>query len=192
MFGTLHQLINVKVKNMTAQKYELETALTKRSNCRSFVRDSLRTASQGEVMKMKSTVTKQIKEMTPSFKPDMLTPWLLQQTYPEKCYAEGKGLEVAKCGERATAVLHLVDECEKACSTPMETVSCELVAVPKKIDCSVKKEGDSQYAISYQTSSPGKYQLHVKVEGEHIKGSPFPVMSCESLAIRSQLLARPK
>ena len=200
MIGTLHQMIKIKMKNIAAQKDELETALTKRSSCQSFVRDSLRRGSQGEVMKMKNTVTKQIKEMTTNFKPDMLTPCeaanlkflpspkltqasqLLQfgkvvLMCPEKCYVTGKGLEIAKAGERATAVLHVVDHYETAYSTPMETVSCELGSevTGEKIVCSVKKTEANQYEISYQPTKRGRYQLHIKVEGEHIKGSPFPV-----------------
>ena len=202
MIGTLKQMIKMKMKNIAAQKDELETALTKRSSCQSFVRDSLRRGSQGEVMKMKNTVTKQIKEMTTDFKPDMLTPCeaanlkflpspeltqtskllqfgkvVLQKTCPEKCYATGKGLEIAEPGERATAVLHVVDRYETAYSTPKETVSCELGSevTGEKIDCSVKKTEANQYEISYQPTKRGRYQLHIKVEGEHIKGSPFPV-----------------
>ena len=202
MIGTLYQMIKMKMKNIAVQKDELETALTKRSSCQSFVRDSLRRGSQGEVMKMKNTVTKQIKEMTTNFKPDMLTPCeaanlkfltspvltqaskllqfgkvVLQKTCPEKCYATGKGLEIAEPGERATAVLHVVDRYGKAYSTPMETVSCELGSevTGEKIDCSVKKTEANQYEISYQPTKRGRYLLHIKVEREHIKGSPFPV-----------------
>ena len=202
MIGTLHQMIKIKMKNIAAQKDELETALTKRSSCQSFVRDSLRRGSQGEVMKMKNTVTKQIKEMTTNFKPDMLTPCeaanlkflpspeltqaskllqfgkvVLQKTCQKNCYATGKGLEIAKAGKRATAVLHVVDHHETAYSTPMETVSCELGSevTGEKIVCSVKKTEANQYEISYQPTKRGRYQLHIKVERENIKGSPFPV-----------------
>ena len=45
----------------------------------------------------------------------------------------------------------------------------------KKIDCSVKKTEASQYEISYQPTSQGRHHLHINVEGEHIKGSPFAV-----------------
>ena len=202
MIDTLHQMIKMKMKNIAAQKDELETALTKRSSCQSFVRDSLKRGSLGEVMKMKNTVTKQIKEMTTNFKPDMLTPCevanlkfipspkltqasqllpfgkvILQKVCPEKCYATGEGIEIAKPGEKTTAVLHVVDHYENACSTPMETVSCELVSEVtwEKMDCFVEKRKANQYKIRYQPSSRGRHQLHIKVEGEHIKGSPFPV-----------------
>ena len=88
-------------------------------------------------------------------------------------------MEVAEPGERATAVLHVIDGKGKACTTPMETLTCELVSeiTSEKIDCSVKKtKASGQYEISYQATSRGRHQLHIKVEGEHIKGSPFTVI----------------
>ena len=151
---------------------------------------------------MKKAIVKQIKEMTDNFKLDMLPPCepanvkfiaspeltqacqqfgivFTQDASPEKCYAIGKGLEVvAEPGERATAVLHAVDQKGKACTTPVETLTCELVLANtgEKVECLAKKtKASDQYEISYQTASHGRYQLHIKVEGEHIKGSPFPV-----------------
>ena len=202
LISQLQQYIQTKKKNLAAQKDEMETVHTQLASCLSFVRESLRTGSQGEVMKMKKAVVKQIKEMTDNFKPDMLPPCepanvrfiaspeltqacqqfgevYLQKLSLEKCYATGRGLEfVAKPGERATAVLHVVDQKEKACTTPVETLTCELASesTGEKIDCSVKKtEASGQYEISYQATSRGRHQLHIKVEGKHIKGSPFPV-----------------
>ena len=200
LISQLEQLIQTKKKNLAAQKDEVETVHTQLVSCLSFVRESLRTGSQGEVMKMKKAVVKQIKEMTDNFKPDMLPPCepanvkfksspelskacqqfgrvFLQHISPEKCYATGKGLKLAEPGERATAVLHVVDQKGKACTTPVETLTCELVSeiTGEKIDCSVKKTEASRYEISYQATSRGRHQLHIKVEGEHIKGSPFPV-----------------
>ena len=74
LISQLEQLIQTKKKNLAAQKDEVETVHTQLVSCLSFVRESLRTGSQGEVMKMKKAVVKQIKEMTDNFKPDMLPP----------------------------------------------------------------------------------------------------------------------
>ena len=202
LISQLQQYIQTKKKNLAAQKDEVETVHTQLISCLSFVRESLRTGSQGEVMKMKRAVMKQIKEMTDNFKSDMLPPCepanvrfrespeltqacqqfgrvFLQHTSPEKCYATGKGLKVAELGERATAVLQVVDQEGKTYTTPVETLTCELVSesTGEKIDCSVKKtEASGQYEISYQATSQGRHQLHIKMEEEHIKGSPFPVI----------------
>ena len=201
LIGKADSYTKMKKKNLAAQRSELETVQTQLASCLSFVRDSLKRGSEGEVMKMKNGVIKQIKEMTDNFKPDMLSPCenanvkftsslpiqvsqlqqfgkvVLQQTSPEKCYATGKGLETAEPGERATALLNVVEDKEKACPIPVESLTCELVSetTREKKDCSVKKTGDSQYEISYQPASRGRHQLHIKVEGDHIKGSPFLV-----------------
>ena len=142
---------------------------------------------------------KKIKEMTDNFKPDMLPPRepnnvrffaspefikaceqfgaVYQSASPEKCHATGKGLERATPGELATAVLHIVNIKGNPGSIPIETVACELVSdsTGEKTVCSIKKKEASQYEVSYQPASRGRHELHIKVEGEHIKGSPFPV-----------------
>ena len=202
----LRQVMRVKRKNVAAQKEELETVLTNLDSCLSFVNDSLRTGSQGEVMKIKKTVTKQIKEVKDNFKPDIFPPSELANVKflpstdvlqacqkigqvtdrgacPEKCHASGKGLEVAELGERATAVLQVVDSKGESFPIVLEGVTGELVSetTGEKKDCSVKKTGDSRYEISYQPASRGRHQLHIKVEGDHIKGSPFPVTVIKKL-----------
>ena len=40
---------------------------------------------------------------------------------------------------------------------------------------SIEKRGQSQYKINYQPTIKGRHQLHVKVEGQHIRGSPFTI-----------------
>ena len=196
----LKKIMRMKRKNLGAQKEELETVLTQLDSCLSFVNESLRRGSQGEVMKLKKTVTKQIKEVTDNFKPDILPPCeqanvkflpspevfqacqkigqvLVPDVCPEKCQATGKGVEVAMVGEKTTVALQVVDHKGEACTSGGGTVACELVSeiTSEKTECSVKKTGDGQYEISYQPASRGRHQLHIKVEGDHIKGSPFPV-----------------
>jgi DNA-binding beta-propeller fold protein YncE len=96
---------------------------------------------------------------------------------PKDCFATGRGLEMAVVGKQANAVLHTVDTSGKGYALQMETVACEFVSEPSgiKFYCNVKKVMESQYEVSYQATSRGRHQLHIKVEGEHIKGSPFTV-----------------
>ena len=203
LIGQLQQYIQTKKKNLLAQKDEVETVHTQLASCLSFIKESLRIGSQGEVMKMKKAVVKQIKEMTGKFKLDMLPPCelanvkfiachdheltqacqqfgmvFLQQTSPQECYATGKGLEVAKVDKETNAVLHIVGHKGKAYTKQVVGLTCELVSkrTCEKIDCFVKKIfASGQYKISYQATSQGKHQLHIKVEGDHINGSPSPV-----------------
>ena len=197
-----HKLTQMKIKNLAAQKYELETVQTQLSSCSSFVKDTLMSSNQGEVMRMKKAVMKQIKEKTDNFKSDMLPPCepanvkfavssqldkdylqevgevCLQQVSPKKCYATGEGLVIAEPGKTATAVLHIVDNLDQACNILTDSVTCELMSetTGRKTDCSVKRTQTCSYEISYHLTSRGKHQLHIKVEGEEIKGSPFSVM----------------
>ena len=201
LIGRLDELINVKLKKLEAQKDEVETVLTQLVSCQTFVRQNLKTGSQAEVMKMKKAVMKQVKEVTTSFKEDTMSPCesanvkftassqelasayqqfgevYIEEVSPERCYATGEGLEVADPGERATAVLHVVDTKGNAYTRPVETVTCELESdgTGEKTKCAVKKTEGNRYEISYQATSRGRHQLHIKVEGDHIKGSPFPV-----------------
>ena len=196
LISELDQHIQMKMKNLAALKDEVETVQTQLVSCLSFVTKSLRTGSQGEVMKMKKVVMKQIKNMMDNFKLDMLPPCepanvkfisspgltqacqqfgrvLIEQKY----YATGKGLEVAERYLTATAIVNAVNQEGNICATPEEMLTCELMSeiTSEKIDCSVQKTEANQYEISYQPTSRGRHQLHIRVDGEHIKGSPFAV-----------------
>ena len=107
----------------------------------------------------------------------------LSQPSPGKCHATGNDLEVAVAGERATAVLHIADQKEKTCTTctPVNVLRCELVSedTDEIENCTVKQTDIGQYEISYQPTSRGRHQLHIKVNDEHIKScllytSPSP------------------
>ena len=75
LVGQMKQHIQVKKKRLMTQKDKVEAVHTQLVSCVSFVKDSLRTGSQGEVMKMKKTVLKQIKEMSSHLKPDIFPPY---------------------------------------------------------------------------------------------------------------------
>ena len=92
-------------------------------------------------------------------------------------------MEVAEVGEKATAVLHISNSKGKARTVSIEALTCELVSTNtgEKIDCLAKKIEPDEYKISYETTIQGRHQLHIKVDGEHIKGSPFPVIVIKKL-----------
>ena len=97
--------------------------------------------------------------------------------------ATGKGLEMGVIGERANVALQNVKQCGNGYRAQTDSVVCELISETtcKKLDCCVKEKPGNQYEISYQPTSRGRHQLHIKVEGEHIKGSPFNVTVIKKL-----------
>ena len=202
LIGQLDQLTQQKMKSLAAQRDEFELVQTRLSSCLDFVSESLRTGSQAEILAAKKPVVQQIEEMTAEFKPELLVPAeqadlkftanaeltltcsLFGQVYvhpvsPDKCHATGKGLEIATVGEQATATLHALYAEGQECEDPLVYIGCELVSCrdATSVKCSVKKRDGNQYEVYYQPTGRGRHQLHVKVERQHIRGSPFAVLA---------------
>ena len=60
---------------------------------------------------------------------------------------------------------------------PIKSLECQLALeiTGARTSCSIDRRGLSQYEISYQPTTKGRHQLHIKVEGQHIRGSPFSI-----------------
>ena len=151
LIGQLDQITQQKLKTLAAQRDQIELVQIQLSNCLDFVKESLRTGSEGEILAMKNPVVKQVEEITAEFKAEVLvlqeqadirfsasTPESTQicqqfgQVYscpvsPEKCYATGKGLGVATVREQATMILHAMDADGEESEQPLVNTSCELV-----------------------------------------------------------------
>ena len=170
-------------------------------SCLHFMRESIKAGNERNVLMMKTNTVHQVKELTTPFPPDTLKPnteadmifsaltdlTAMCQSYgqvftpgspdPSKCHTTGKGLEVAVVGEKSTAILHAVSYEGKPCEEPIKSLECELVSeiTGTRASCRVERRGQSQYEISYQPTIKGRHQLHIKVEGQHVRGSPSSV-----------------
>ena len=172
------------------------------------MRESLKPGNEEDVLMMKSNTVNQVKELTTPFQPDMLEPntkadvifsaladlTALCENYgqvfsglpdPSKCHVTGNGadLKVSLVGERSTAILQVIGFEGAPCKVPIKVLECELVSeiTGTRASCSVERRGQSQYEISYQPTIKGRHQLHIKVEGQHIRGSPFSVAVMSSI-----------
>ena len=201
LIGQLHKTTEGKLKGLAAKRNQIETTLAQLDSCLHFMRESIKAGNESNVLMMKTNTVHQVKELTTPFQPDTLKPnteadlvfsaladlTAMCQSYgqvfasgspdPSKCHTTGKGLEEAVVGEKSTAILHVVS-CEgKPCEEPIESLKCELVSeiTGTRASCSVKRRGQSQYEISYQPTIKGRHQLHIKVEGQHVRGSPSSV-----------------
>ena len=98
---------------------------------------------------------------------------------PSRCHIIGKGAEfTVQVGERSTAILQAINFEGKPCEEPiMKSLECEIVSeiADTRTSCSVEGRGQGQYKISYQPTIKGKHQLHIKVQGQRVKLSPFRV-----------------
>ena len=201
LISQLRQITQDKLKDLAVQRDQMETTKAQLSSCLDFMRESLKTKSQGDVLKMKTTIVKKVKELTTSFQPDMLKPnaeadlnfsispefTAICRNYgvlhtpsmsdPSKCCATGKGLEVAVVGNNSSVLLQAIDFNGKQCEKPIESLQCELVSeiTGAIVRGYVEKIGQSQYEISYQPTIKGRHQLHIKDKEKNIKGSPFTI-----------------
>ena len=201
LIGQLHNIIQGKLKALAAQSNQIETTLAQLMSCLHFMGESLRTGNERDVLMMKTNTVQQVKELTTPFQQTMLKPnteadmvfsaladmIAMCQNYgqvfapglpdPANCHITSKGLEVAVVGEKSTAILQVTNFGGKPCEEPIKSFECEIVSeiTGTRASCSVERRGLSQYEISYQPTIKGRHQLHVKVEGQHIRGSPFSV-----------------
>ena len=203
LIGQLDLETQVKLKGLAAQRDQIETTLAQLHSCLHFMRESLRTGNEGDVLMMKANTLTQAKELTTPFQSDILEPNAkanirfsasadmpaVCRNYgqvfspgspdPSRCQITGKGTEfTVQVGERSTAILQTINFEGKPCEEPiMKSLECEIVSeiADTRTSCSVEGRGQGQYKISYQPTIKGKHQLHIKVQGQHVKGSPFRV-----------------
>ena len=201
LIGQLHKTTQGKLKGLAAKSDQIETTLAQLDSCLHFMRESIKAGNESNVLMMKTNTVHQVKELTTPFQEDTLKPnteadmvfsaladlTAMCQSYgqvfstgspdPSKCHTTGKGLEVAVVGEKSTAILHAVRYEGKPCEEPIKSLECELVSeiTGTRASCSVERRGQSQYEISYQPTIKGRHQLHIKVEGQHVRGSPSSV-----------------
>ena len=199
LIGRLHELTQKKLKGLAAQRDQIETTLAQLHSCLHFMRESLRPGNEGDVLMMKANTVRRVKELTTPFLPDFLElntkadivfsapadMTAVCQNYgqvfpagspdPSKCHIAGKGAEAAVVGEKSTTNLQAVNFAGKPCEEPMKSLECELVSeiAGTRASCSVERRGQSQYEISYQPTIKGRHQLHIKVQSQHIRGSPL-------------------
>ena len=200
LIGQLHQSTQGKLKGLAAKSDQIETTLAQLDSCLHFMRESIKAGNESDVLMIKTHTVHQMKELTTPFQEDTLKPnteadiifsaladlTAMCQSYgrvfasgsPDlsKCHTTGKGLEVAVVGEMSTAILHAVSYEGNPFEKTIKSLECEIVSEITGIRASYSvKRRQSQYEISYQPTIKGRHQLHIKVEGQHVRGSPSSV-----------------
>ena len=172
-----------QLKKLSAQREKVEILQTQRESCVHFVRESIRSGSPGDVLKMKVGVVKQVRELVDTFDPHTLEPceqattsFISSAQLVKDCQEFG-GLchvdlpQVSKVGVKSTARIQII--------APTKQLVPEAQLVSRLTDqttkCVVTERGKGEYEISYQPIVGGAHQLHVRVGGEEVRGSPFPV-----------------
>ena len=201
LVGQAEQTAQQKLKTLAAQRDGFELQLGQLRSCQDFVEESRRTCSQGEILRMKSPLVKQVNDLTGSFKPQTLAlaeqanmrfvhslPELVKtcqqfgkvycsQVVPEKCRASGEGIKVATREQTVAVSVEALDREGEAYLRPVDSLRCELVAIDgsSRVRGTVKRRNQNIYDISYQPAVTGEHQLHILIEEQPILNSPFTV-----------------
>ena len=199
LVGMAEQAAQQKLKTLAAQRDGFELQLGQLRSCRDSAEASRRTCSQGEILRMKSPLVKQVNDLTASFKPETLAlteeadmkfaaqclPELVKTCQqfgmvylgPENCHASGEGIKVAMRGQTVAVTVEALDGEGKAYLRPVDSLRCELVASDgsSRIRGTVKRRYRNVYDISYQPQVTGEHQLHILIGERPILNSPFTV-----------------
>ena len=208
------QTAQQKLKVLAAQRDAFELQIAQRQSCQGFVEETRRTCSQGEILRMKSPLVKQINDLTGSFKPETLAlveqadlkfAHSLQQLMktcqqfgkvychpvcPEKCRASGEGIKAAMRGQEVALTVEALDREGEACLEPVDNLKCELVASDgsSRVKGALKRRNQNMYEITHQPQHIGRHQLHILVEDHQILNSPFTVTILPNLTAPASII----
>jgi hypothetical protein len=202
LIDRLHQITQIKLKDLAAQRDQLDIILAQLNSCIHCTQECLSSAeNERDVPMLKVNVIKQARKLLTPFQPGFLEPnteadmkfsassdvisicgnhglvYAPGLPDPSKCLVTGKDGFLAMAGEMSTAILQAFNFDSKHCERPIESFQCQFVSEITDIGakCRLEGRGQGQYKISYQPTIKGRHQLHIIAEGQHIKGSPFNV-----------------
>ena len=200
LVGEAEETAQQKLKTLAAQQEEFEVQLRNLRSCLDSVEEKQHNCSEGEILRMKSPILKQVKDVTDSLKTETLVlaecanlkfahslPGLTnacQQfgklychpVVPEKCRASGV-VNIGTRGQTVAFSVEALDREGKPCLRPVDSLKCELVASDgsSRVRGTVKRRNQNIYDISYRPRVAGKHQLHILIEKQPILNSPFTV-----------------
>ena len=202
LVGELDMLTQQKLKSLAAQRDQVEITQVKLTSCLEYAEGGLQTGTESEVLAMKAPVLKRIEQISAEFDPDTIQPETeadlkldadkkvhLQQAClefldvtdnPPFClensHTTGDGLKGATTGEQKTVVFHAMKKQNKVYKNKLN-LKAELEHIKSKdrVQCEVVKQQNGQHKINYRPVKRGKHELHLTVDWNPVRGSPFPI-----------------
>ena len=208
LVGQAEQMAQQKLENLAAQRDKMNLKIAQLSSCHDFVDKSCCTCSQGEILRMKSPLVRQINDLTGGFKPEALavaeqadlklgysvhkTSQQFCKVYchpvcPEKCRVSS---EVTKFATRLTFSVETFDMDGIAYTSPVNSLVCELIASDgsSPVRGTAERRDQNSYYITFQPEHYGTHQLHILVEDCPILNSPFTVTVLSNFAAPTNVI----
>ena len=214
LVAQLDASVQKKLEELAAQKNLIETTQAKISSCLEYAEAGVETGTEGEVLRMKEPVIKRIKTITAEISPDIFKPktdtcieLFTDEKAPKACQEFGNIVCDPVSAQNSYATADVTNLATISTETVIEVIlmtrknkqyfdkvdlKAELVhtKTQAKIDCDVSQE-NGRHTITYLPVNRGRHRLHIRVNGTHIQGSPYPIAvapSPESLCRPARIL----
>ena len=200
-----------KLKTLATQREELESQIAQHKSCLNSASES---SSQGEILKMKKPLLKQVGNLKSTFNPKVLAVpkqgtlsfkhslnelkracdqfgrVYFQQICPKKCLASGKGIKLATREQSASLFVETLDSIGEPCLIPLGSLSVSLESDDGsyKVSSFVSKKEKNNYGITYQPQNLGEHKLHICIEKHPIMNSPFTVTVLPNVEAPSRMI----
>ena len=198
----LDSMVEEKTTSITPHKAQLETSIIQLDNCIMSVKKKLEENSPESLVNRKKGLCLKAAQLTQELKPDALhrpregsikfkyndeslrdaiqNSFLLffSNVSPRRCRVTGQGLGRACVGKRSTVSLDLLTDEGEPIKVEVKDVCCELVSdiMGKSVEVSTVRMKPSKMEFSFVPLKKGRHLLSVKVEAEHVQGSPCSVL----------------
>ena len=197
-------LTQQKLKSLAAQKDQVEITQTKLTSCLEYAEGGLQTGTESEVLEMKGPVLKRIEQISAEFDPDTIQPETdadlklntdistkerIQQGCQEfleisdsgsldleKSNILRDGTKGAVTGKLENIVFHAMTRQNKEYEGKINfDAELEHIKSKDRIQCEVVKQQNGHHKINYRPVKRGTHELHLTVDGNSVRGSPFPI-----------------
>ena len=204
LIAILESTVEEKLKELATHRDYVETMNVRMGSCAEYAESCLERDVESEIVAIKAPVLKQIEQIKAEFDPDSIQPQIeadiellkaniadeacknlgeiaCDPVSTENSYTTGYGTNFAIAQSLNSVELHLMTKQNKVAKTKAaitsKIVHSESGAMVK---CKVTQE-KGHYVVSYHPIVKGKHFLHIRVNGKHIQGSPYPIVSTPSL-----------
>ncbi len=205
LINKLHDLTQEHLKTLATERDLKETLHAQLCGSAELLKGALNAESDMEMLKTKNNIVKIAEEASREIKnsSDLLTvetdtdihfkmPPNFTKTlekvgeisgpdtpHPLACTASGTGMKWAMVGKPSVIIMEANTDKGLPYQKPIKSLKAELVyqGTGTTFRCNVKKGDLNQHEVYYTPTKRGKHQLHVKINGKHIRGSPFLVVA---------------
>ena len=204
IFSEVEAQTKKSLESVTTQKTEMEHQIEMIKSSLEKVNKVLTRSTHAEVVQLKKsleTILKEVDQTEPTDRDPKELPTLvfvknqkmletvnteeigtfeiLQQTKASQSVAEGKGLEEGTAGGKGQFVVKTRNSEGAQCYNKRDGVTVE-TRDERGRECAaevqINDNKDGSYKISYSLRDQGRYKVTVKVNGQHVRDSPF---SCQ-------------